>query len=475
MANKLLQLGEWDINLKKKFKKHSLTLKTLVNMVAFSAIILFVLWFFQIAFLNFFYEKYTINMMNNVKKTIQLYRGDNIEYILEQLAYENNICIEQFSSNLFQSYNTRISGCLLGRKSNEILAYERRMVSGEASTTLRITDPKYNTKGLLYGVNLNDTYVFMYSPLEDINTTTSILRGQLIYITLFVLILSLIIAYYLSDKLTKPIIDITNKTKKFAEGDYTVDFPKSDITELNELADTLNYAKDELSKTVELKRDLMANVSHDLKTPLTMIKAYAEMIKDYTYKDDIKRNENLDVIIDETDRLNLLVNDILDLSKLQASKEVLDIAEFNIAEEIKNILQRYSVLMEKENYNITYEGPDKAFIKADKNKINQVVYNLVNNAINYTGKDKKVIVLLTEVKDRYLVEVKDTGKGIDKDEQKYIWDKYYKTNKNYTRSVVGSGIGLSIVKEILIYHNFEYGVKSTKGKGATFYFYVNKK
>ncbi len=442
-------------------------------MIGFSVIILFVLWIFQIAFLNFFYEKYTIRTMDSIRTEILNIKESELEDKLEDIAYDNNVCIEQITSNLLKSYNTKIKGCQLGRNNHEIVNFELKMINGVTSTKLEIRDPNYNSKGLLYGINLDKNYIFVYTPLEDINTTTSVLKSQLIYITLIVLLLSVLIAYYISKKITNPILKITKDVKRFGDGDLSVEFTKNGIKEIDELADTLNYVKSEFAKTNELKRDLLANVSHDLKTPLTMIKAYAEMVKDYTYKDKEKRNANLDIIINETDRLNLLVNDILDLSRLQANKETLDIESFDIVKEIKEILKRYELLIEKEAYQITFTGPEVAIVKADRIKINQVIYNLINNAINYTGKDKIVNINVSVIKSRALIEIKDTGKGIDEKEQKYIWDKYYKTNKNYQRSKVGSGIGLSIVKEILTYHNFEYGLNSQKNKGTTFYFYLN--
>ncbi len=441
-------------------------------MIVFSITILLVLWIFQITFLNFFYEKYTIRNMNEVKEQVLKVRPDQLDDELEEIAFSNNVCIEKIESNLLSTYNTKMKGCQLGRDNHDIINFELKMINGLTSTKLQIKDP-YGTKGLLYGINLNNNYVFIYTPLEDMSTTTTILKSQLIYITLIVLVLSLLIAYFISKRITNPIIKITKNVKKFGDGDLTIDFSKNGIKEIDELSDTLNYVKEEFSKTNELKRDLLANVSHDLKTPLTMIKAYAEMVKDYTYKDKVKRNDNLDVIINETDRLNLLVNDILDLSRLQANKEILDLESFNITLEIKEILKRYELLVEKEGYKISFDAPDEIIVKADKRKIDQVIYNLINNAINYTGKDKVVKIKLSLINHQVLVEITDTGKGIDEKEQKYIWDKYYKTEKNYKRSKIGSGIGLSIVKEILTYHHFKYGVNSIKNKGTTFYFYIN--
>lgn len=173
----------------------------------------------------------------------------------------------------------------------------------------------------------------------------------------------------------------------------------------------------------------MANVSHDLKTPLTMIKAYAEMARDINYNDKDKRNENLSIIIQEADRLNILVNDILNLSKLENNKEELTLEDYDLVEEVKSILNRYQIIKETENYKLILNAPEIVVVHADKNKINQVLYNLINNAINYTGEDLTVKINITENRNNYLVEVIDSGKGIDRKDIKQIWTKYYKDEK----------------------------------------------
>ena len=457
-----------------KDKKNRLLYKTLFNIVLFTVLILLILWITQIVFLNFFYEKYTINTMNDIKSEIKKTSLIDLESKLETLAYENNVCIEQINDVVIKTYNAKIKGCQLGKNNRQITNFEIGMINGSTSSRLELTNPSLDTKSLLYGMKKDNNFIFIYTTLEDLNSTTVVLKSQLIYITLIVMIIGCFMAYFISKRITSPILKMTKSAKKMGEGNYDVKFEKNGITEIDELADTLNYTTHELSKSLELRRDLMANVSHDLKTPLTMIKAYAEMVKDYTYKDKKKRNENLDTIVKETDRLNILVNDILDLSKLQASKEDISLTQFDLVKEIKELIKRYDYLT-SEGYKIKYEGVKKAIINADKAKINQVMYNLVNNALNYTGKNKTVIISLTEEKNRLLFEVKDSGKGIDKEEIKYIWDKYYKSEKNYKRNKIGTGIGLSIVKEILMYHDFEYGVKSIKGKGSTFYFYIDTK
>jgi signal transduction histidine kinase len=199
------------------------------------------------------------------------------------------------------------------------------------------------------------------------------------------------------------------------------------------------------------------------------------MVRDITYQDPEKRDKDLNIIIDETDRLTVLVNDLLELSKMQSEGEKkLNLEEYDLVNEIKNIIAKYDIIKETENYNFILEAPPTALVKAEKNKIDQVIYNLVNNAINYTGKDKKVTIKITEKKSTYLVEIIDTGKGIKSSDIPFIWDKYYKNDKNHQRNVVGTGIGLSIVRNILEQHKFKYGVTSKKNKGTTFYFEIDK-
>ena len=201
-----------------------------------------------------------------------------------------------------------------------------------------------------------------------------------------------------------------------------------------------------------------------------MIKAYSEMIKDISYDNKEKTFEYLNTIIDETNRLNLLVNDILDLSKLQSNIDDLNIQKNDINELIKNIVDHFKY----SDVSIEYNGIPNTIVEIDKKKIEQVIYNLISNAINYVGEDNKIIVNLTKEKEYYLIEVIDHGSGINEKDLEFIWDKYYKTDKTHNRNTIGTGLGLSIVKNILEQHKFEYGVKSKKNKGTTFYFKIKR-
>lgn len=456
-------------------KKHnsSIQFKTLTLLILFSVAILVVMWFFQIIFLRVYYEKYQLKSLRHVEKVLnrQKYTLDEIE----RIAYDNDICIEYFYNDRYYLFNGLNNDCLLNTKSEGIKNIIINFIDSDKSReVIKLNNPNNDSKSIMYNIKVNDGYLFLNTSLEDVDSITSILRNKLIYVTMIIIVLAILMSFHLSKTLNEPIINITNEAKKLSKGNLKLNFEESNIKEIDELANTLIYANNEINKTDELRRDLLSNVSHDLKTPLTMIKAYAEMLRDIDNLSDDKKRENLNIIIDETDRLNILVNDILNLSKLESNKEILDKSEFDLVELIKKIVKKFDILVEKEKYEFILDMPKKAYVFGDKNKISQVIYNLVNNSVNYTGKDNKVYINVIENKKSYLVEIKDTGKGIKEEELNIIWDKYYKNEKNHRRNKVGTGVGLSIVKNILESHQFKYGVTSTINKGTTFYFEIEK-
>lgn len=455
-------------------KKNNIQTQTLKTLIVFSIIILLIMWGSQIIFLTLFYERYQINSLDKVMKELQGNTYTSQE--LETLAYKNNICIEYIYNNEVYLFNSLDNNCILNNKNISIKKIINNFInSSKSKEIIKLNNPINKTRSILYNIKTeNNEFIILNTALEDVNSTTSILKGQLIYITMIIIILAIIVSVYLSKLLNKPIINITKEAKKLAKGNSELNIQESNIKEIDDLRIVLNYASKEINKTDELRRDLLANVSHDLKTPLTMIKAYAEMVRDINKEDEEKRNENLNIIIDETDRLNVLVNDILSLSKLEANQETLDLTEFNLVDLIKNIIKKYNIIKETENYNFILKLPKKALVYGDINKISQVIYNLVNNAINYTGDDLTVTIEVIEKKKSYLVNIIDTGKGIKEEDLNLIWNKYYKNEKNHKRNKIGSGVGLSIVKNILDRHKFKYGVKSKIGGGTTFYFEITK-
>lgn len=218
------------------------------------------------------------------------------------------------------------------------------------------------------------------------------------------------------------------------------------------------------------QKDLIANVSHDLRTPLTMIKSYAEMIRDLSGDNPEKREAHLNVIIDETNRLNTLVNDMLNMSKMQSRSITIERSNFDIKATAESLLASYDILAEQEGYKIKFNCPAPIIVNGDEAKIKQVLSNLITNAVKYCGEDKEIIINIRKTGRKMRCEVIDHGAGIAPDEINHVWERYYKSSTHHVRPTEGSGLGLSIVKEILTLHRANYGVNSKLGKGSTFWF-----
>ncbi len=314
-------------------------------------------------------------------------------------------------------------------------------------------------------------YVLVTYSLTIVHGTVKTLQIYLIIVGVIVLLGSLLVTYAFSQKLTRGLKSMSDTAVKLAEGDYTVKFTNADYTEMAQLSDTLNYVRDEVKKSEDFQREILANVSHDLKTPLTMIKAYASMIKEISGDNKEKREKHLQVIIDEADRLTGLVNDVLSVSKLQSNIEEISFKVFNLTELVYGIINRFGYLQESQGYNLMVDIDKDLYTRADEEKISQVIYNLLGNAANYTGKDKTVYISLKADLDgkRIKFSVRDTGKGISKEALPEIWDRYYRVKENHQRPVKGTGLGLNIVKVILQNHAFDFGVDSAIGEGSTFW------
>ena len=317
----------------------------------------------------------------------------------------------------------------------------------------------------------SEVFVLVTSSITPLSNTLEIMRGQLLWVSLVFVILSLVFSLYASRRIAKPISKTNSAAKELAKKNYEVEFDAKGYLEVKELNDTLNYTKTELAATEKLQRELIANISHDLRTPLTMITGYGEVMRDLPGEN---TPENIQIIIDEATRLSTLVNDLLDLSKLQSGALLAEKKRFCLTDSIRDIFARYAKLVEQDGYNIIFEAQEDVYINADELRISQVIYNLVNNAVNHVGEDKTVIITQKVMKGgKVRIEVTDHGEGIPADKLEYIWERYYKVDKEHKRGVIGSGLGLSIVKSILDAHNAHYGVRSTLGKGSTFWFEIN--
>ena len=455
--------------------KNKLATKIFMYLAIFSLFILIFLFFFQVIFIDTFYEWTKTKTIKNLSKDILVTERDTSLYDkLDRVSYKENVCIELTNSNGDNLYSSYGNNCRLRSKTIK----RKFILSNKETNTYNLVNNFTKEKSIMSATKLsNNLYIFISTSLIPLDSTINIIEQQLIVVSIVVLLLSIVVAYFISKRLSLPITKISKAAKLISKGKLKTKFETtSDIKELVDLTNTLNDMKDELSKTEELQKDLMANVSHDLKTPLTMIKAYAELILDININDKEKCINNLNTIIEEVNRLNNLVNDILALTKVENDLDKLDISSFDLIKLIEKIVKQHNIYVIKDGYSIEFihDNIKELVIDADKKKIEQVIYNLLNNALNYTGEDKKVIIKVEDDDEDYTIMVIDSGKGIDKKEIDHIFDRYYRSKKKHKRYVYGTGLGLSIVKNILLLHNYEYGVTSKKNKGTTFYFKIKK-
>ena len=473
------------IDIFRKIRQYPIRTQLLAGFGIFTVVILILLWVFQIALLNPFYRfikknevrqtmKYVISTINDddyIEELMDICREKNLEIMITDEYGYSITNIVNGRSDFFEMLGSDMAAQIYSQVSNS---------GGEQIFTLKNSE----RSGFPFGGNQEESFVYiklcststgasrmivLTSALTPVDATINTLKILLLAISAVMIIMAIILAIVLSRSISKPIEAINESAKKLAEGDYETEFASFGSRETMELADTLNYTRVELGKVESLRRELIANVSHDLRTPLTMIKGYSEVMRDIPGENS---PENVQVIIDETERLTSLVNDMLDISKLESGNMKIDPSTMNLTESIKNIMHRYDKLSD---YHFSFDYDEEVWVYADELKISQVVYNLVNNALTYTGEDKTIKVVQTVNDGKVRVSVIDTGEGIEQNQLQNIWDRYYKVDKAHKRAQKGTGLGLSIVKKILDLHGGNYGVLSTIGVGSTFWFELDVK
>lgn len=492
-------------------KNIPLNFKLLCYFLLYGLIILVVLWAFQTFFLESFYTTTKSAQVEKnasiISKSIQ--ENKNVQGTIENVASYNSLSVYVYdsSSTLFELmydceydnpataldfeyhdvysyYKSAVENggqymCVTSKRDRSIAQQKLdKIVHSFASPDTPRAELHYSSNGssavqnMVYAdiIELRDSsecFLIVTSSITPLSNTVEIIKEQMFIVSVVFIILAVILSIYVTRKIARPISKTNSAAKELAKKNYDVEFDATGYLEVEELNDTLNYAKTELAATEKLQQELIANISHDLRTPLTMITGYGEVMRDLPGEN---TPENIQIIIDEATRLSSLVNDLLDLSKLRSGAIQPEKTRFCLTDSVKDIFERYSKLKEQDGYNITFESNENVWVFADELKISQVIYNLVNNAINHAGEDKTVIVTQSVKDKKVKIEVTDHGEGIPADKLEYIWERYYKVDKQHKRGVIGTGLGLSIVKSILDAHGARYGVRSTLGKGSTFWF-----
>lgn len=463
----------------------SIALKLWLAMMALVSVVLIMLWLCQIVFLDSYYSKIRISDITqsgiSIIKELDNGNGAAFQNKLDELAYNNNLTAELLNQELETLYTTGAMGAnghmpmMLNNFRQE--AYEVAMKGQTASFPM--THPRFGSKSILISLPVNISgevkgALLMTLPIAPVEDTVNILKKQLVYITLVMLVAALILSFVLARNFTKPILDITKVSMAMAAGNLSARIKTGRRDEIGKLAETINNMGQELTKLEQLRKDLIANVSHELRTPLSLIKGYAETIRDVSGDNQEKRAKQIGIIIEESDRLSNMVEDILNLSQIEAGYNNLQITRFKIKDTLARVLQRYELLSESTGVAIVLKNSSEALVTADEHRIEQVLYNLLNNAFNHSQAGGRVSVTASESATKVRIEISDLGEGIPESELTSIWDRFYKVDKTGQRKKAGTGLGLAIVKSILTAHQFGYGVESKVGEGTTFWVELNK-
>ncbi len=313
-------------------------------------------------------------------------------------------------------------------------------------------------------------YVAIHCDMQDIEESCNSLLN-ISYITLVILfLLSLIILIFFTEIVYIPLRKITHATEQYAAGNMHYEFQVDSEDEIGYLAACLNYMASEIARSEDDQKKFVANVSHDFRSPLTSIRGYLEAMKDGTISPDMY-DKYLTIVLNETERLTKLTNSLLTLNNLNTKGMLLDRTDFDINQVIRSTAASFEGTCRRKNIAIEMVlTGDIMYVNADMGKIQQVLYNLLDNAIKFSHQNSIIKIETAEKKNKLFVSVKDTGIGIPKEDLKLIWDRFYKSDLSRGKDKKGTGLGLSIVKEIINAHGEHINVISTPGEGSEFIF-----
>ena len=352
-----------------------------------------------------------------------------------------------------------------------------------------VTEGSYYTTGNFFGTFTEDTlsvfapitsdfkvkgYVVIHSPMSIIQSSTDSMLNISYFMLIILFLLSLIILIFFTELVYIPLRKITEATEQYASGNMHYEFSVESVDEMGYLAAMLSYMASEIARSEDDQKHFVANVSHDFRSPLTSIKGYLEAMLDGTIPPEMNE-KYLTIVLNETERLTKLTNSLLTLNNLNTKGILLERTDFDINSTIRNVAASFEGTCKEKKIAIELVlTGEKMYVSADMGKIQQVLYNLLDNAIKFSHHDSIIKLETTEKHNKVFVSVKDSGIGIPKDNLKLIWDRFYKSDISRGKDKKGTGLGLAITKEIIRSHGENINVISTEGVGSEFIFSLPK-
>ncbi len=470
----------------------SIRTKLWSGMMIMMSIIIILLWLFQIVFLDKFYSVFVIGKVKNRAESISADIGnlDSINQIndselvlgeMESFIYEKQLSAEITDTNYHLVYQgTSGSNMMMpGMMMNESYTNAAMSALSGEEYTQKFTHQKFGYEFMIialpiYSGGTIEGAMIITMPMASIDETTGILMKQLVIITGILLLVSVLISSKLSKNFAEPISKISRQAESYSAGKYQVRIKDAGDDEIGKLAKRMNDMGEALARNDVLQKELIANVSHELRTPLTLIRGYAETLRDVTGNNPEKREKQLGIIIDESERLGKIVEDILNLSQPQAGAVTLEKESFSLKEMLQSIKENYELDMKGRTLELIGVSELDSNLLGDKNRIQQVFYNLIGNAFRHSNENQPVEVNVIQMNDKVKIEVRDYGEGIAEEDLPHVFERYYKGKRIDGKKSEGTGLGLAIVKSILEMHQAAYGVESKLGEGAIFWFELEK-
>ncbi|MCM1246757.1 MAG: HAMP domain-containing histidine kinase [Roseburia sp.] len=347
----------------------------------------------------------------------------------------------------------------------------------------------------LVGGVKGDYWVYVRSNYQSIRESAAISNEFLIYVGIVVIILCVLIMIFVSNRYTKPILALARLARKMEELNFNVRYEENRKDEIGVLGHSMNSLSDKLQETIselktannelqldlqrrseqeKMRQEFLANVSHELKTPIALIQGYAEGLQENVNDDPESRDFYCEVIVDEADKMNKMVKKLLSLNQLEFGNGQVHLEHFDVQEIVKSVIASSDILFKQKEITLSFAEREPVYVWADEYMTEEVVMNYVSNAVNHIGGDRMIEIRLRSMEGRVRISVFNTGEQIPEEELDKIWDKFYKVDKARTREYGGNGIGLSIVKAIMEAHNQAYGVRNYDN-GVEFWFELDEK
>ena len=477
-------------------------------MTVFVGLILFMIVVFMIVNGSFL-EKYYIS--NKKSEFIKVYTmvqegvengtisSETPEKDLGRLTEKNNISIAVIDSEYNVVYTNvrekqmmvvQLFGYLYDKNHQEVLE------KTDSYDICKSVDPQNNTEYLTMWGNFDNGDIFiMRSPLESIRSAVTIFNRFIGVVGGCVILVSVLLAWYFSKKITEPIKELATLSQKMADLDFDAKYTSGGSNEIGVLGENFNRMSERLEQTIsnlkeanyKLQKDIeqkekrenmrsefLGNVSHELKTPIALIQGYAEGLKEGVNDDPESREFYCEVIMDEAGKMNRMVKNLLALNQLEFGEDDVQFERFDITSLISGVLQSLDILIEQKEAQVIFRHKNPIYVWADEFKVEQVVRNYVNNALNHVDGEKVIEIKITQENDMAKITVFNTGTPIPEEDLPHIWEKFYKVDKARTREYGGNGIGLSIVKAIMDSFGKGYGAIN-HANGVEFWFELDMK